>query len=212
MGQLATATERSEDELVTDVVARVAFNEPERARVEQWVRQALTIAALTAERAEALKEARAVLGLPPVERIDEPLLRADDLPRTICRRLETADPVILDAERILGRDVLLAIPPSLDSYVLVSGAKVTAETEFQPVRSGPRSSRRHPGHAPPTHGRHISGYRDQNRAGGQADLNEEREEANEARPEGDRVRRREYEREVWDPPWATAEIAALEKK
>jgi hypothetical protein len=51
LGQLATALERSEAELVNDVIARVAFNEPERVRVEQWARQAQTIALLTAERA-----------------------------------------------------------------------------------------------------------------------------------------------------------------
>jgi hypothetical protein len=51
MGQLATALERSEVELVNDVIARVGFNEPERARVEEWARQALTIVVLTAERA-----------------------------------------------------------------------------------------------------------------------------------------------------------------
>lgn len=51
MGQLATALARSEAELVNDVIARVGFNEPERARVEKWARQALTIVVLTAERA-----------------------------------------------------------------------------------------------------------------------------------------------------------------
>jgi hypothetical protein len=51
MEQVATALERSEAELVNDVIARVGFNEPERARLAAWARQALTIVVLTAERA-----------------------------------------------------------------------------------------------------------------------------------------------------------------
>jgi hypothetical protein len=51
MGQLATALKRSEAELVNDVIARVGFNESERARVHEWARQALTVVVLAAERA-----------------------------------------------------------------------------------------------------------------------------------------------------------------
>jgi hypothetical protein len=232
MGRLSTALGRSEAELLKDVVARVDFNEAERARVGQWAREALTIAVLSAERAgssgtrlsdnvlfhelalrwsptyvkarecgpgrfpsemkratlqaarddlkaagfrlqplfaivtqavagwyktrttakgrrvvlrgrplkgEALKEARALLGLPPLERVRGHLLRHDDPPHSIHRRIETTDPEILEAERILGKDLLLAVPPSLGSYTLVADAKVTAETEFEPIRSGPRA-------------------------------------------------------------------------
>jgi hypothetical protein len=93
---------------------------------------------------EALKEARVLLGLQPVERVHGHLLRADDPDRAIFRRIETEDPTLLEAKRtlehFLGRDVLLATPPSpsLD-YTLISDARVTGEVEYAPIRSGPRS-------------------------------------------------------------------------
>jgi hypothetical protein len=237
MGQLATALGRSEAEIVDDVIARADYTTAERARLERWARQTLTLLILTAERvgssgtqlsdnvlfhelatrfspayAEALKntaasipsemkpstleaarddikalglrlqamfdfaaeavapwyevkatakgrrlrplkgrgvrpptgemlnEARKLVGLPPVERANGYLLRADDPRRPIHRRIETTDQTILEQERVLGRDVLLASPPTaLDSYVLIADAKVTAETEFEPIRSRPRS-------------------------------------------------------------------------
>jgi hypothetical protein len=238
MAQLATALVRSDAELVNDVIARVGFNEPERARLEVWAREALTIVVLAAERAassgtrlsdyilfhelalrwspayakalergpgrapsemmretleatrddiknaglriqslfdfatqgvagwyktrmtakgrrvvlrgkplkgEALKEARALIGLPPVKRVPGHLLRADDPDRAIFRRIETEDPTLLEAKRtlehFLGRDVLLATPPSTPSldYTLISDARVTGEVEYEPIRSGPRS-------------------------------------------------------------------------
>src|SRR5262249_53521103 len=88
---------------------------------------------------DELNEARALLGLPPLERVRGHLLRADDPRGPIPRRIETTDPVILDAERILGKDLLLAFPPSLGSYTLVADAKVTAEIEFEPIYMGSRS-------------------------------------------------------------------------
>jgi hypothetical protein len=51
MGQLATALERSAAEIVSDVIARADYNILERARLEVWARQALTIVVLAAERA-----------------------------------------------------------------------------------------------------------------------------------------------------------------
>src|SRR5262245_33866849 len=209
MGQVATALEHSEAETVVKVTARVAYNAAERARLDRWARQALTIVVLTAERAgssgtqlsdnvlfhelatrfspayaealkntparipsemkrstlctvrddlkalglrlqelfdfaaeavapwyevkattkgrrvrplkgrgvrpltgDALNEARKLLGLPPVERAYGYLMRAEGPSRAIYRRIETTDQTILDAERVLGRDLLLAIPPS----------------------------------------------------------------------------------------------------
>jgi hypothetical protein len=60
---------------------------------------------------EALREARALLALPPFDRERGHMLLADDPRRSIHRRIETTDPVILEAERVLGRDLLLAVPP-----------------------------------------------------------------------------------------------------
>jgi hypothetical protein len=208
---------------------------------------------------EALKEARALLGLPLVERGHSHLLRADDLPRTIYRRIETADPVILDAERVLGRDMLLAIPPSLESYTLVANAKVTAETEFEPVRSGPRSRgvvdildktrldlnikaaraelarleaalekakanvativqpHRKVKERKRVTRKQLAGDEVQTvitkveRDGKLVESKTELKQMKRALKE-DTVRERETEREVWSPPWSTAEIAALEAK
>jgi hypothetical protein len=53
MGQLAAALGRAETELVSDVIARVDYNILERARLELWARQALTVVVLAAERAGA---------------------------------------------------------------------------------------------------------------------------------------------------------------
>jgi hypothetical protein len=348
LGQLATALERSEAELVNDVIARVAFNEPERVRVEQWARQALTIALLTAERAgssgtrlsdnvlfheialrwspayvaalergpgrvpsemmpetlqaarddikaaglrlqplfelvtqgvagwyetkttakgrrvrplrgAALDARRAELGLPPLERVHGHLLRADDMPRKVYRRIETDDPTVREVERVLGEISVPVPPPTLDNYVLVADAKVTGETEFEPIRSGPRSrhvvnildetrlvlyvkaarkelarliwalrrARRHVAATIQPH-RRIKEVRTVTRrqlAGSTLQMIETRIERDgkltstkdetkqmKRAPHEDTVRQREDEREVWDPPWSTAEIAALERK
>jgi len=51
MRQLATALERPEAEIVEDVTARADYDATERARLDRWARQALTIVVLAAERA-----------------------------------------------------------------------------------------------------------------------------------------------------------------
>ncbi len=243
MARLAVGLSRAEADLVKEVVARVPFNDLERARVEHWAREALTVAALAAERAaqsgtaltnevlfaelasrwspaygkaleatparrpremryetvvearddlkasglriqqiadiarqnvegwyrakrskgkwrvkadgtaakytrevqapldpEELNAKRAAIGLPPLERVRGNLLRDGDLPPKIYRRIETDDPKLLEVERVLGK-IGIPVPPAADNYVLVSDAKVTAEVEFEPVRSGPRSRR-----------------------------------------------------------------------
>ena len=218
---------------------------------------------------EALKEARALLGLPPLEREHGNLLRADDFSRKIHRRIETDDPVLLEAQRTFqehlgaraGRDLLLATPPSSPdlSYVLVADAKVTAEIEYELVRSGPRS-------------RGVVDILDKTRlilninaaraelAGLETALEkakasivamvqphrkvkertrvtrtqlagdavqmvvthverdgklvESKTELKQMKrvPREDTMRERQTEREVWSPPWSTAEIATLEAK
>ena len=250
IGQLATALERPEVELVNDVIARVGFNEPERARVEEWARQALTVVVLAAERAgssgtrlsdnvlfheialrwspayskalergpgsfpsemrrqtleaarddikasglrlqelfvkaaegvtgwyktrmtakgrrvvlrgkplrgEALKEARAVLGLPPLERIHGRLLRADDPSRKVYGRIETDDPVLLEAQRGVpgaARRARRTRPVARDSAV-VSRSFLRSHCRREghrrdlvpigPLRPALARSRRHPG-------------------------------------------------------------------
>jgi hypothetical protein len=92
-------------------------------------------------RGETLDAKRAEVGLPPLERVHGHLMRAEDLPRKVYRRLETDDPVVLEVERVLGKLSIPVPPPTLDNYILVADAKVTAENEFEPIRSGPRSRR-----------------------------------------------------------------------
>lgn len=90
-------------------------------------------------RGAALDARRAEIGLPPLERVHGHLLRADDMPLKMYRRIETDDPTVREVERVLGEISVPVPPPTLDNYVLVADAKVTGETEFEPISSGPWS-------------------------------------------------------------------------
>ncbi len=89
-----------------------------RREVKGWYKPVLTADGWRVRplKGPALDKKRAERGMAPFERVQGRLLRADDPPRQIFRRVDTFDP-----------------------FVAVTDAHVTAEVEYEPVRAGLRS-------------------------------------------------------------------------